>query len=462
MSNSLAKVHPELISEWSDRNYPLTPDNITFGSNKIVWWKGSCGHEWQASVKSRSSGENCPICSGKRVVKGINDLATLNPDLVKEWSDKNTLKPTEVTVGSHKKIIWKCKLGHEWEATVKSRTLNGTGCPYCSHNSILEGFNDLASLFPNVAAEWSERNKMKPTMVTAYSNQKVWWKCSKGHEWNALISTRSYGSKCPYCSGIILLKGFNDLATTQPKIAEEWSERNLPLTPDMINEKSRKNVWWKCKECGYEWKSVIHSRVKGTTCPVCADRTVLSGHNDLATTDRHLLKEWDYELNKDVFPTQISRNSMRSVWWKCSNGHSWKAKICERTIEEKGCTVCESEYQSVFPQLAISFYARMKGLKTLLNSDKVIGIPLETYIPEEKLAIETENENDDIKLLKEHLCKARGIHLIKLPYKKNETETEYALKLKQTFRKVHIFISSDVDEDVAFMRNRFFEWRKYQ
>lgn len=252
MSNSLSKVHPELISEWSDRNYPLKPDNITFGSNKIVWWKGSCGHEWQASVKSRSSGENCPICSGKRVVEGINDLATLRPELVKEWSDKNTLKPTEVTVGSHKKIIWKCKLGHEWEATVKSRTLNGTGCPYCSHNSILEGFNDLASQFPDVAAEWSERNKMKPTMVTAFSNQKVWWKCGKGHEWSALISTRSYGSKCPYCSGIILLKGFNDLATTQPKIAEEWSERNLPLTPDMVNEKSRKNVWWKCKECGYE------------------------------------------------------------------------------------------------------------------------------------------------------------------------------------------------------------------
>ena len=209
-------------------------------------------------------------------------------------------------------------------------------------------------------------------------------------------------------------------------------------------------------------RAFIVQRVKGTTCPVCADRTVLSGHNDLATTDRHLLKEWDYKLNKDVLTTQITRNSMKSVWWKCSNGHSWKAKICERTIEEKGCTVCESEYQSVFPQLAISFYARMKGLKTLLNSDTVIGIPLETYISEEKLAIETANENDDIELVKEHLCKARGIHLIKLPYKKKETETEYALKLKQTFRKVHIFISSDVDEDVAFIRNRFFEWRKYQ
>ena len=39
MNNSLAEVHPELVSEWSEKNFPLTPDDITFGSNKKVWWK---------------------------------------------------------------------------------------------------------------------------------------------------------------------------------------------------------------------------------------------------------------------------------------------------------------------------------------------------------------------------------------------------------------------------------------
>ena len=53
MNNSLAEVHPELVSEWSEKNLPLTPDDITFGSNKKVWWKGTCGHEWQTSVKAR-------------------------------------------------------------------------------------------------------------------------------------------------------------------------------------------------------------------------------------------------------------------------------------------------------------------------------------------------------------------------------------------------------------------------
>ena len=53
MKKMLAAVRPELTSEWSERNLPLTPDSVTHGSNKIVWWNGKCGHEWRASIKNR-------------------------------------------------------------------------------------------------------------------------------------------------------------------------------------------------------------------------------------------------------------------------------------------------------------------------------------------------------------------------------------------------------------------------
>lgn len=205
-------------------------------------------------------------------------------------------------------------------------------------------------------------------MVTVFANRKVWWRCSKGHEWNTLISIRSGGSGCPYCSGQILLKGFNDFASTQPQLAKEWSERNFPLTPDRINEKSRKNVWWKCGACGNEWQSVVYARIKGTVCPVCADRKVMTGYNDLVTTDAQLLSEWDYEKNKGVSPQKVSRNSMQSVWWKCLFGHSWKAKISERTMEGKDCKVCEKDYLAVFPKLAVMFYAGMKDLRVQVDS----------------------------------------------------------------------------------------------
>ena len=356
MNNSLTEVHPELVSEWLNKNLPLTPDDITFGSNKKVWWKGACGHEWETSVKARSNGEKCPICSGARVVTGINDLSTLKPELASEWSDKNEKKPTE---------------------------------------------------------------------VMAFANSKAWWKCRTcGYEWNTLISTRSGGSKCPCCSGYTFIKGKNDLKSTHPQIAKEWSEKNYPLQPDEVNAKSRKNVWWHCRKCGNEWKSVINARVKGTVCPVCAEREVLAGYNDLATTDKQLLTEWDYELNK-LKPTEVSRNSAKRAWWKCRYGHSWSMKINERTVFGKGCRICEQEYLSLFPALAISYYANLKGLKVELGSDRLFGIPLDVYIPLEQVAIQVNTDSEKIDILKEHLCKQRGIKLIKLPMKPNEVEDFY-------------------------------------
>ena len=458
MDNSFASVHPELVYEWSDKNAPLTPTQITYGSKKLYWWKGSCGHEWNASAKSRSSGEKCPYCAGMRVMPGFNDLASKRPDLVSEWSPKNELKPTEVHWSSHKKAIWRDKCGHEWEAVIKNRVY-GSGCPYCSHNKILEGFNDLASVSPDVADEWSDRNlPLTPNMVTAFSNKKVWWKCKLGHEWNALISTRSYGSKCPYCSGIELLKGFNDLSTTQPELSKEWSTRNYPLSPEQVNEKSRLNVWWKCHTCGYEWKAVIHSRVHGSMCPVCAERSVLPGYNDLQTTDPELMSEWDFEKNQ-ISPTQVSRYSMYSYWWKCRFGHSCKAKVSERTLEHMICPVCEKEYQAVFPQLIISYYAKQIGLRVVLNDEKLIGMPIETLIPEERFAIEAFEGNEKTERVKKHLCSSAGIDLIKAPYKKNDSELEYAERIKGIYKRKNLYIKSDTESDVVFVRKRYFEWK---
>lgn len=462
MDNSLYKMRPHLVSEWSDKNLPLTPDDISYGSNKVVWWRGKCGHEWQTSVKARSHGENCPICSGSRVIEGINDLATKYPEIAAEWSTKNLpLKPTMVSAGSHKKVIWVDKLGHEWTASVKSR-VQGSGCPYCSHNLVLAGFNDLASRFPEIASEWSERNlPLTPDKVTAFKNTRVWWKCHLGHEWYTLISTRSGGSQCPYCSGIKLLIGFNDLATKYPTLAKEWSERNLPLTPDMVNEKSTKNVWWKCRTCGYEWKSVVRARAKGSLCPVCADRTVLAGYNDLATTDPELLDEWDYEKNTGTLPTAVSRNSMKIVWWKCSSSHSWRAKITDRTIDQKGCYLCEREFQSAFPQLLIMLYAVRNGLKVTTNNDKLIGINLDTYIPELRLAIEAEATTiteQRSQMVKEHICECNGIRYVKLKHSNDLIKT--AQSIKEAFRKCHTFFQTNDEEDIEILRIRFQNWRK--
>ena len=126
-------VHPELAKEWNyEKNGSLNPINVTAGSNKKVWWRCEKGHEWQAMIKHRNKGSGCPYCAGQRVLKGFNDLQTLNPTLAKEWNYErnNGLTPADVLPNSNKKVWWKCSVGHEWQAVIASRN-RGRGCPQC-------------------------------------------------------------------------------------------------------------------------------------------------------------------------------------------------------------------------------------------------------------------------------------------------------------------------------------------
>ena len=461
MDNSVANMRPELVSEWSEKNAPLTPHDVPFGSNKLYWWKGACGHEWQTSAKARSHGEKCPICTNARIIPGVNDLETLYPELSKEWSPGNDVPPSEVGPGSHKKAIWIDKCGHTWKCEIRAR-VRGTGCPYCSHNKVLPGFNDLETLFPEVAKEWSPRNlPLKPSQVTAYANKKVWWRCEKGHEWHTLISTRSYGSKCPYCSGIKLLKGFNDLATLHPHLAAEWAGQNGVLTPDSVNEKSTRNVWWKCSVCGNEYKAVIKSRVHGLQCPVCAERAVLPGYNDLATTDPEIAAEWNYEKNGSRTPQNTSRHSLYPVWWKGRCGHEWKDKVANRTIGGAGCIYCEGAFQKNLARLIVTLYAGRLKHKVLIKSDKAIGVPMDVYLPGLSLAFVfpykgTERESAELNVI-QHLCKNAQITVAIIEHTEPE---KICNEIKRAFALVHTYINSDNETDIAFCRERFMQWQR--
>lgn len=118
---------------------------------------------------------------------------------------------------------------------------------------------------------------LDPTKLTYGSNKKVWWKCSKGHTFEQSIEKRTRrNNACPYCSGHKVLAGFNDLATINPKIAEEWhSTKNGNLTPKDVTAGSGKKVWWECVN-GHEYQSIIRDRNYGAGCPICRLRRTTS------------------------------------------------------------------------------------------------------------------------------------------------------------------------------------------
>ncbi|MBR2727144.1 MAG: hypothetical protein IKD71_04540, partial [Solobacterium sp.] len=127
---------PELASEWHPtKNGTLTPEMLTLGSGIEVWWRCKKGHEYKARISRRVRGDGCPYCSGHKVEKGFNDLATLNPELAKEWhpTKNGSLTPEMVAPNSNKKVWWQCKNGHEWQAYISNRN-RGNKCPYCTHS----------------------------------------------------------------------------------------------------------------------------------------------------------------------------------------------------------------------------------------------------------------------------------------------------------------------------------------
>lgn len=273
---SIGALFPNLVLEWNyDKNKSLAPEMVTPGSNKKIWWKCKNRHEWQASVYNRIKGVGCPYCSGVKAISGVSDLATLKPELLKEWDfiKNKDLSPSMVSVGSEKKAWWKCKMGHEWQTSIANRA-KGIGCPYCSGNKVLSGFNDLVTRYPTIAKEWNlQRNgNLLPQMVSPGSGRKVWWKCQAGHEWQASITNRVKGRRCPYCSGRSVLQGYNDLATTNPSLASEWHPtQNGNLLPTMVSRGSTRKVWWICSK-GHEWQATIGSRSQGAGCPYCSGR----------------------------------------------------------------------------------------------------------------------------------------------------------------------------------------------
>ncbi len=277
--NDLTTLYPNIASEWhSSKNGDLEPSMFLPQSYFKAWWLGKCGHEWEETINSRTGKKEagCPYCNNRRVLKGFNELAKTNSELLNEWDyDKNDISPNEVTKRSSRKVWWICEKGHSYESSISGRTGDRKrGCPYCANQKVLKGFNDLETINPRLAKEWDtqKNNGIKADEILAGGHKKVWWRCSKGHEWEASIIVRnSMKIGCPFCSGRYAIKGENDLQTTNPSLLNEWDyDKNGKLKPTDVKAGSHRLIWWKCKDCGNSWQAIVSDRVRGNGCPFCS------------------------------------------------------------------------------------------------------------------------------------------------------------------------------------------------
>ncbi|MBR4868719.1 MAG: zinc-ribbon domain-containing protein [Clostridia bacterium] len=321
--------------------------------------------------------------------KEENRYVSDNAQLMAEWNyelNKN-FSPNTLGLMSHKKVWWRCKMGHEWESSISKRS-QGQGCPYCSGRRPIAGQTDLATTHPKLASEWHpSKNTLSPTQITAGSGKKIWWRCSKGHEWEAIVGNRTSKNRgCPFCSGRNVTEGETDLQSRYPELSKEWHPtKNNTLSPSNVSPGSHKKVWWKCNK-GHEWQAQIKSRVNGAGCPICSNQKVLPGYNDLLSQDPEIAKDWHPTKNGALLPNQVLVGTDKKVWWQCRKGHEWYASIVSRHRTRCGCPQCNCETQTSFPEQAILFYVK-KQTETQ-SRVHIFGREIDIYLPKLQVGIE--------------------------------------------------------------------------
>ena len=350
--HTLASTYPDIAKQWHpDKNHGLLPNQILPGTHRKAWWICENGHEWEAEIKSRVNGNNCPFCTNRKIIAGENDLQTTHPELAAQWHpEKNgVLTPQQVVSGSTRKVWWRCERGHEWKAGICRRAHYNTGCPYCTGKVIIVGETDLQTTHPGIVDQWhpTKNGILTPQKVVSGSMRKVWWLCERGHEWEARIHPRAhYNTGCPYCTGKLVITGETDLQTTHPEIAAQWHpSRNGSMTPQSVSSFSNRKAWWICDK-GHEYQSVICFRTaRQCGCPYCAGRMVLAGFNDLQTLEPKVAAQWHPSLNGSLTPEMVTTGSNKKVWWQCPEGHVWKTVVYARACKQKsGCPVCAGKY----------------------------------------------------------------------------------------------------------------------
>ena len=357
MKNTLSKHSPHLLSEIDyEKNKAFDPSKVGFSSTTKIWWKCKNNHSYYASIGSRTrdKGTGCPICANQKLLKGYNDLKSRFPKIAEDWDNEKNypIKSDDIFPGTNKKYWWKCSNGHSYYKSPASRTNLKTGCPICANKEVLKGYNDIATTNPKILDKWNyEKNNelgIYPDSVTKVSGKKVWWKCDKGHSFQAPVHSIDQGMYCPICREELIKKGglipldekyikrlkFSDdiksLALDSPDIAKEWDyDKNYPIKPENVVSRSSKKFWWKCSKCGYEWETTPLVRTSGRGCKKCGYQSASKKMSKPVlqfTKEGEFIKEYQSIDNAKKQTGILHISDVCRCERKTAGGYVWKYK----------------------------------------------------------------------------------------------------------------------------------------
>ncbi len=340
--NDLATTNPEVLKYWDCDKNVVSPTDVMKGQHRMIWWKGDCGHSWQASIYHFVGGRGCPICNKESKTSFPEQtiyyfVKKCYPDAIN--GDRHLGKELDIFIPSLKTAI-----EYDGEHWHQDREKDEFKNQLCEKNKIV-----LIRIRERACWFWQESQYLK--LIP----------CESGDEKeleNAIRNLFILLNGPIFCdisinkeknnifNGYIKSKKENSLLKRNPDLAKEWNTfKNGTLTPDMVTPNSAKKVWW-IGDCGHEWEASIASRNHMKSgCPYCNGNRLLIGENDLNTLNPDFLDEWDYKRNK-VDPSHYTLHSNEKVWWICKKcGANYETTINNRSKGHR-CRKCANRLRA--------------------------------------------------------------------------------------------------------------------
>ncbi len=273
-------------------------------------------------------------------IKQIGALSETHPEILKEWNYKRNIdvSPREITYGSNKKVWWICERGHEWKATISSRTKkNGNGCQKC-HDEFHSSFPEQAICF-YLSKKLDVRNREHihsreldiylPELKIGIEYDGLYYHKDRYDKDNKkVLYLKKYGIRV-----IRILEGYyysyeNDCITFPKKKDYGTFPEAIKMLFDVLNINYSEDEF-----------DIERDRIE-----IYSQYIYEHKRNSLAYVCPKVAEEWDYEKNYPVTPEMISYGSKKVFWWwwKCKNGHNWKSAVCARANKHGGhrCGLC--------------------------------------------------------------------------------------------------------------------------
>jgi len=378
----VAETHPHLVDEWIECENPfITPYNCLSGSSKKVLWKcKKCNGTYYAVISNRCRvGSSCPYCAGQKVLVGFNDLLTLDPQLCEEWSNKNVLSPSQVTIGSNKKVYWKCKVGHEdYFMSIKQKR-NGQGCPVCamqSQTSFPEQaiYYYIKSIFPDTINRYIMDEKYE---IDIYIPSK-----KIGIEYNGYYSHKKKQDKDIAKKQFMENNGINLIVIKEFKFSEEQINADYYIN-ERTTPKSLSNLIYKIINEVFNINNIIVD-VADKTIKIKEQYLIQKKEKSIATLRPDLIEEWDYDKNGNITPEFVSVGAKTKYYWICpickqsylrtpyDKAHGGSCPRHKNKVIHKGYNDFESKYPSLIAKWDFS-KNEIKPDSIYYNSTKIVN-----------------------------------------------------------------------------------------